>query len=117
MHFDKLRDQDRKQVIAELTAGYDDRTEYFVDRLARGLGRIAAGFHPYPVIVRMRDFKTNEYANLIGGAELSRRRKIQCSDSGVRDATTRRAIAIDLRLSVARSSVCGQAWGLGTSLS
>ena len=51
-----------------LTAGYADKTEYFVDRLARGLARIAAAHHPNPVIVRMSDFKTNEYANLIGGA-------------------------------------------------
>lgn len=49
--------------------GYQDKTKYFVDRLARGLARIAATFHPKPTIVRMSDFKTNEYANLIGGAE------------------------------------------------
>jgi pyruvate, water dikinase len=48
--------------------GYADKTEYFVDRLARGLARIAAAQHPKPVIIRMSDFKTNEYANLIGGA-------------------------------------------------
>jgi pyruvate, water dikinase len=54
--------------IEALTAGYVDRTEYFVERLSRGLSRIAAAFHPKPVIIRMSDFKTNEYANLIGGA-------------------------------------------------
>ena len=69
VHFDTLKDQESKRVIAEMTAGYDDRTEYFVDRLARGLARIAAAFYPNPVIVRMSDFKTNEYENLIGGAE------------------------------------------------
>ena len=68
VHFDTLADQDAKRAIAELTQGYADKTEYFVDRLARGLGRIAAAHHPKPVIVRMSDFKTNEYANLIGGA-------------------------------------------------
>ncbi len=68
VHFDALADQEAKQVIAELTQGYADKTEYFVDRLARGLARIAAAHHPKPVIVRMSDFKTNEYANLIGGA-------------------------------------------------
>jgi pyruvate,water dikinase len=52
-----------------LTRGYADKTEYFVDRLALGLARIAAAHYPKPVIVRMSDFKTNEYANLIGGAE------------------------------------------------
>ncbi len=69
VRFDALRDQEAKARITELTRGYADRTEYFVERLARGLARIAAAFHPRPVIVRMSDFKTNEYANLIGGAE------------------------------------------------
>ncbi len=68
VRFDDLKDQAAKQVIAELTAGFDDKTAYFVDRLALGLGRIAAARYPNPVIVRMSDFKTNEYANLIGGA-------------------------------------------------
>lgn len=69
VHFDTLRDEEAKRRIAELTRGYRDKTEYFVDRLARGLARIAAANYPKPVIVRMSDFKTNEYANLIGGAE------------------------------------------------
>ncbi|MDP2408834.1 MAG: phosphoenolpyruvate synthase [Pseudolabrys sp.] len=68
VHFDTLEDRDAKQTIADLTQGYTDKTEYFVDRLARGLARIAAAQHPRPVIIRMSDFKTNEYANLIGGA-------------------------------------------------
>ena len=67
VHYEALKDEDAKQAIAELTRGYADKTEYFVDRLARGLGRIAAAHYPKPVIVRMSDFKTNEYANLIGG--------------------------------------------------
>lgn len=67
VHYDTLKDEEAKHAIAELTRGYDNKTEYFVDRLARGLARIAAAFHPKPVIVRMSDFKTNEYANLIGG--------------------------------------------------
>jgi pyruvate,water dikinase len=69
VHFDTLKDEQAKAEIAALTAGYDDRQEYFVDRLSRGLGRIAAAFYPAPVIVRMSDFKTNEYAGLVGGAE------------------------------------------------
>jgi pyruvate,water dikinase len=69
VRFDALRDEDARRRIAELTRGYTDKTEYFIDRLARGLARIAAAHHPNPVIVRMSDFKTNEYANLIGGAE------------------------------------------------
>jgi len=66
---DPLKDDEANRTIAELTAGYEPRTDYFVDRLARGLGRIAAVQYPHPVIVRMSDFKTNEYANLIGGSE------------------------------------------------
>jgi pyruvate,water dikinase len=69
VRYDTLKDDEAKRTIEELTAGYEPRTEYFVDRLSRGLGRIAAVQYPHPVIIRMSDFKTNEYANLIGGAE------------------------------------------------
>ena len=65
--YDSLEDAEAKRTIAELTKGYSDKTEYFVDRLANGLARIAAVMAPNPVIVRMSDFKTNEYASLIGG--------------------------------------------------
>jgi len=68
VRFDDLADETAKRRIAELTQGYADKAEYFVDRLARGLARIAAAHFPKPVIVRMSDFKTNEYAKLIGGA-------------------------------------------------
>ena len=56
-----------KQQIQELTAGYDDKPQFFVDKLAEGVAMIAAGFYPKDVILRLSDFKTNEYANLIGG--------------------------------------------------
>jgi pyruvate, water dikinase len=69
VHYDQLKDEAAKQQIAEITKAYANRTEYFVDQLALGLSRIAAVMHPKPVIVRMSDFKTNEYANLVGGAE------------------------------------------------
>lgn len=69
VRYDSLKDEAAKATIAELTKGYPDKTEYFVDRLAQGLSRVAASLHPKPVIVRMSDFKTNEYAGLIGGAE------------------------------------------------
>jgi pyruvate,water dikinase len=69
VHFDRLKDEAAKQEIAAITAGYDDKPAYFVDQLAEGLSRIAATLYPKPVIVRMSDFKTNEYAGLIGGAE------------------------------------------------
>ena len=69
VRFDAISDEDTRRRISELTAGYDDKGEYFVDRLSRGLSRIAAAAHPAPAIVRMSDFKTSEYAGLIGGAE------------------------------------------------
>lgn len=67
--FDELEDEDARQRIEELVAGAASREEYFVDRLAAGIARIAAAHHPNPVIVRMSDFKTNEYADLIGGRQ------------------------------------------------
>jgi pyruvate,water dikinase len=69
VHPERVVDREARARIAELTRGYSDPTEFFVERLARGLGRIAAAAHPRPVIVRLSDFKTNEYANLIGGAD------------------------------------------------
>ncbi|MDG4648016.1 phosphoenolpyruvate synthase [Roseibacterium sp. SDUM158017] len=65
--YDDLRDEAVKEAIAELTRGYDDKTAYFVETLARGLGRIAAVWYPNPVIIRLSDFKSNEYAELLGG--------------------------------------------------
>jgi pyruvate,water dikinase len=67
VHPERVEDPAERDRIAKLTAGWEDKTEYFVDRLARGIARIAAAGHPNPVIVRMSDFKTNEYADLIGG--------------------------------------------------
>ncbi|MCV2873683.1 phosphoenolpyruvate synthase [Defluviimonas sp. WL0050] len=69
VEYDRLTDPDARKAIADLTRGYADRAEYFVDHLARGLSRIAAVCHPKPVIVRMSDFKTNEYADLLGGRQ------------------------------------------------
>jgi pyruvate, water dikinase len=66
LHPERVDDAARAE-IDRLTRGYEDKAEYFVDRLARGIARIAAGSHPHPVIVRLSDFKTNEYADLIGG--------------------------------------------------
>jgi pyruvate,water dikinase len=69
VRFEQLSDERVKRTIEKLTLGYADKTEYFVDHLARGIAKIAASQYPHPVIVRMSDFKTNEYANLIGGHE------------------------------------------------
>jgi pyruvate,water dikinase len=65
--FAEMEDGPVKDRIADLTRGYDDKPQFFVDQLARGIAKIAASQHPEPVIVRMSDFKTNEYADLIGG--------------------------------------------------
>lgn len=67
VHFDTLQDPTVRQQIQHLTRGYSTKTAYFVEHLARGIGKIAASQYPEPVIVRMSDFKTNEYAGLIGG--------------------------------------------------
>lgn len=69
VNFDQLKDLTAKETIQELTSEYDDKMEYFVDKLAQGVATIAAAFYPKDVIVRMSDFKSNEYANLIGGSE------------------------------------------------
>ena len=69
VHFERVKDKKTRQKIEELTHGYRDKTEYFVDQLAQGIGKITASRYPDPVIVRMSDFKTNEYANLIGGSD------------------------------------------------
>ena len=66
--FDDLEDREAKRRIEELTTGYGDKTAYFVEHLARGIATIAASQYPHPAIVRMSDFKTNEYAALIGGS-------------------------------------------------
>jgi len=57
-----------KQQVEAITGGYADKVEFFVDKLAQGIGTIAAAFYPKPVILRLSDFKTNEYAHLIGGS-------------------------------------------------
>ena len=67
VHFERVEDKDVRKHIQHLTRGYEDKTEYFVDYLAHGTAKIAASQYPNPVIVRMSDFKTSEYADLIGG--------------------------------------------------
>ncbi len=68
LHVDELEDAEVKREIKAMAKHYDDPPEFFVDQLALGLGKIASAQHPHPVIVRMSDFKTNEYAQLLGGA-------------------------------------------------
>jgi len=67
VRFDAIEDRETRRQIQQLTQGYADKASYFVEHLARGIAKIAAAHYPQPVIVRMSDFKTNEYADLIGG--------------------------------------------------
>jgi len=67
VHPEKVTDFSSQNQIYYLTYGYYDKEEFFIEKLAEGVGTIAAAFYPKPVIVRMSDFKTNEYASLIGG--------------------------------------------------
>ncbi|WP_261859637.1 phosphoenolpyruvate synthase [Mycobacterium marinum] len=68
LHPDKVDDPEAHRTIERLTRGYSDGAEFFVQRLSEGIGTIAAAFWPKPVVVRMSDFKSNEYASLIGGS-------------------------------------------------
>jgi pyruvate,water dikinase len=67
VHPERVTDEREAAQISELTSGYEDPREYFVEALALGIAKIAAPYYPHPVIVRLSDFKTNEYAHLIGG--------------------------------------------------
>jgi pyruvate,water dikinase len=68
LEFETLQDETLKQFIREKTAAYQSPVEYYIERLKEGIATIAAAFYPKPVIVRLSDFKSNEYANLVGGA-------------------------------------------------
>jgi pyruvate, water dikinase len=67
VEFGKVKEKEDQKKIEELTQGYPNKEEFFVEKLAEGIGRIAAAFFPKDVIVRLSDFKTNEYSTLIGG--------------------------------------------------
>ena len=69
VHFDALEDEEVIQKIKQITRAYTDKKQFFIDKLARGIAKIAAAFYPKDVIVRLSDFKTNEYADLIGGKQ------------------------------------------------
>ncbi len=66
-HPEKIKDEAVMKKIDDMTYGYENKKEYFIDKLSQGIGTIAAAFYPKPVIVRFSDFKSNEYASLIGG--------------------------------------------------
>ncbi len=66
--FEKLEDVNVKKQIEELTIGYPDKHRYYVEKLSFGIAQLASAFYPYDVLLRFSDFKSNEYANLIGGS-------------------------------------------------
>ncbi len=68
LDYGKLEDQAVKAEIDRVTSGYPDKPQFFIDKLAQGVAMIAAAFYPKDVILRLSDFKTNEYANLVGGS-------------------------------------------------
>lgn len=68
IQFEKVNDNAVRKEIESLTNGYETKSDFFVDKLAQGVAKIAASFYPNDVIVRMSDFKSNEYANLVGGS-------------------------------------------------
>jgi pyruvate,water dikinase len=69
LHFEKVKDPEVRKQIEQITAGYRNKVDFYVDKLAQGIARIAAAFYPKDVILRFSDFKSNEYANLIGGKD------------------------------------------------
>lgn len=69
VQFEKIKDASVRSEILRLAHGYEDHKQYFIDKLAEGIAIISAAFYPKEVIVRLSDFKTNEYANLIGGQD------------------------------------------------
>ena len=69
VNFKDIEDEDAKKEIENLTHGYEDKEQYFIDKLSQAVATIAAAFYPKDVIVRMSDFKSNEYANLLGGRQ------------------------------------------------
>lgn len=73
LHPERIRDATERDRVLALSAGYADGPSYFVERLAEGVGTIAAAFYPRPVIVRLSDFKSNEYAALVGGRDFEPR--------------------------------------------
>ena len=101
VHPEKVTDESVKAKIAGLNYGYQNPEEYFIGKLSQGIGTIAAAFYPKPVVVRMSDFKTNEYANLLGGTLLNPWSQIRCSASagrpGYYDERYREGFALECR--------------------
>ena len=99
-----------RKIIEQLTHNYAQPKDYFIEKLSEGIGTIAATFYPKPVIVRLSDFKTNEYARLLGGKASNRRRKIQCSDFAGPPVTHIRPMPPALPLNAQHCGSCATPW-------
>ncbi len=96
--------RDIKQVIERRIAGYASPVDFYVDKLVEGISILAAAFYPKKVIVRMSDFKSNEYGHLIGGDRYEPVRKTRCWVSAARHATSPTASATALSSNAGRSN-------------
>lgn len=103
-----------RAAIAELIVGYDDPPDYYVDLLSQGMARIAAAFHPRPVILRFSDFKSNEYARLLGGSAFEPAEENPMIGWRGRRATTRRPSAPPSAWSARPCAGCGSRWAWAT---
>ncbi len=112
VHFDTLKDEEAKAEIAKLTRRYENKGDYFVETLARGLSRIAAVAYPKPVIVRMSDFKTNEYAELLGGRPFEPNEENPMIGFRGPRATIPTPTATASRSNAGRSRCCARRWAL-----
>ena len=118
VRYDAARPGRSSATIDRLTPGYTDKPAFFVDKLAEGVGTIAAAFYPKDVIVRLSDFKTNEYARLVGRRRLRAGRREPDDRLPRRLALLRRALPRGLRAGMPRArSACARRWGSPTSRS
>ena len=104
---EKVKSARDRRAIKLLTAGYKKPSDFFVERLSEGVGTIAAAFYPRPVIVRLSDFKTNEYANLKAAPISSRRKRTRCSGSAARPVMPTPPMPRALRWNARRCAGCG----------
>ena len=103
-------DADLKKAVESVARGHASPRAFYVDKVAEGVATIAAAFWPKPVIVRLSDFKSNEYRKLVGGRATSPMKKTRCWVSAVRRATSAKTSAKPLPWSAKRSSACAKTW-------
>jgi pyruvate,water dikinase len=99
-----------RKAIQRLVRNYARPADYFVEKLSEGIGLIAAAFYPKPVIVRLSDFKTNEYAKLIGAMASSLGKRTRCWDSAVPRAMPTPPMPLGLRSNAPRCAGFAKTW-------